>query len=126
MTRWHIQILLTCIFGSLLAAAQTTPKPAEPSGELLYSTYCTGCHTTEVHWRDKHLATNWATLKAQVKRWSTNTGLAWGEDDIVAVTRHLNTLYYHFPDATGQVSFLAPSQSPGAMRPLQSPHASTK
>jgi hypothetical protein len=112
MTRWQIQVLVSCMFGSLLAAAQTPPKPAEPRGELLYSTYCTGCHTTEVHWRDKKLATDWATLKAQVRRWSTNTGLAWGEDDVLAVTRHLNTLYYHFPDATGPVSLLSAPPRP--------------
>jgi mono/diheme cytochrome c family protein len=118
MTRWQIQVLVTCTFSSLLAAAQTAPQISEPRGELLYSTYCTGCHTTEVHWRDKKLATSWVTLKEQVRRWSTNTGLAWGEGDILAVTRHLNTLYYHFPDASGQVSHLSPAQSPRAMPPL--------
>ncbi len=24
-------------------------------------------------------------------------GLRWGEDDIVDVARHLNTIHYHFP-----------------------------
>jgi hypothetical protein len=38
-----------------------------------------------------------------VRRWSSNTGLAWREDDIQLVTRHLNTLYYHFPIAGGQI-----------------------
>jgi mono/diheme cytochrome c family protein len=101
MKRLQIQLLVICIFGSLLAAAQTAPKPAESRGELLYSTHCIGCHTTQVHWRDKKLATDFATLKEQVRRWSTNTGLAWSEDDILAVTHHLNTLYYRFPAAQG-------------------------
>jgi mono/diheme cytochrome c family protein len=112
MTRWQTQVFMTCMFGSLVAAAQTAPKATESRGELLYATYCTSCHTTEVHWRDKKLATDWATLKAQVRRWSTNTGLAWSEGDVLAVTRHLNTLYYHFSDATGQVSLLSPSPRP--------------
>jgi len=104
MTRWRIRVLAACFFWGNVATAQTAPSAVESRGELLYSTYCNGCHTTEIHWRDKKLVTNWSTLKDQVRRWSSNTGLAWGDDDIVLVTRHLNTLYYHFPVASGQIS----------------------
>ncbi len=97
MRQWHIQAFAACLFCSHLAAAQTTPEVATSRGELLYSTHCIGCHTAQIHWRDKKLATDWASLKEQVRRWAINTGLTWGDDDILAVSRHLNTLYYHFP-----------------------------
>ncbi|MGZ5033851.1 MAG: hypothetical protein ACXWAC_11695 [Usitatibacter sp.] len=76
----------------------------EPSGELIYSTYCIGCHTTQVHWREKRLATDWASLKFQVRRWQQNAGLGLGEDDVAAVARYLNGLYYHFPAADAKQS----------------------
>ena len=40
---------------SQMALAQK-PAAVPPSGELIYKTYCIGCHTTEVHWREKRLA----------------------------------------------------------------------
>ena len=72
-------------------------KSGQSHGELLYSTYCVGCHTTQVHWRDKTLAKDWTSLKAQVLRWQRNVGLGWSDDDVAAVARYLNDLYYRFP-----------------------------
>jgi mono/diheme cytochrome c family protein len=94
------QRLLSCLLvasvgGAISASAQPTPDRAR--GELLYTTHCVGCHSTQVHWRDRTLATDWTTLKAQVFRWQSNTGLGWPDDDVVAVTRYLNALYYRFP-----------------------------
>jgi mono/diheme cytochrome c family protein len=86
----------TSMFVCATAAGQVTRTP---HGELLYSTYCNGCHTTEVHWRAKKLASDWTSLKYQVRRWQDNMSLGWGEDDVAAVARYLNGLYYHFPIA---------------------------
>ena len=83
------------LFGAT-AAGQVT-RTNEPRGELIYSTYCVSCHTTQVHWRTKKLATDWASLQHQVRRWQQNIGLGLGEDDIASVARYLNGLYYHFP-----------------------------
>ena len=69
----------------------------EPRGELLYSTYCIGCHTTQVHWREKRLATDWASLKFQVQRWQRNVAPGLAEDEVAAIARYLNDLYYHVP-----------------------------
>jgi mono/diheme cytochrome c family protein len=66
-------------------------------GELLYSTHCIACHSTQVHWRDKKLVTNWTGLRTEVGRWQKFAGLGWGDDDVAAVTRYLNALYYHYP-----------------------------
>ena len=72
------------------------PVYSETRGELLYLIHCKSCHTSKVHWREKKLATNWLSLKAQVLRWQSNIGLDWGEDEITDVTHYLNATYYHF------------------------------
>ena len=77
--------------------SQAQPEYSETRGELLYSIHCKSCHTSIVHWREKKLASNWLSLKAQVARWQSNAGLGWSEDEITDVTRYLNATYYHFP-----------------------------
>ena len=98
--------LAACIGGAVSVSAQPTPSGSR--GELLYSTHCVGCHSTEVHWRDKTLATDWPSLKAQVFRWQSNTGLGWSDNDVVAVARYLNDLYYRFPAPGGTVAMQRP------------------
>ena len=84
------------MFAVTMATGQNSGKD-EPRGELLYSTYCVGCHSTQVHWREKRLATDWAGLTAQVRRWQRNVAPGLGGDDVAAIARYLNGLYYHFP-----------------------------
>jgi mono/diheme cytochrome c family protein len=88
--QWKISLLVFALYGGL-AAAQSG------RGELLYSTYCDGCHTERVHWREKRLVTNWASLVAEVRRWQVNGNLEWNRDDVEAVARYLNALHYHYP-----------------------------
>jgi hypothetical protein len=45
-------------------------------GELLYSTHCISCHSSQLHWRDNKVATNWASLRSQVLPLSRTGGLA--------------------------------------------------
>ena len=89
-------LLGACVAGPFWVAAQ--PAPKDSRGELLYSTHCVSCHTTQVHWRDKKLATDWPGLRAQVRRWESNIGMNWNDNDIVAVARYLNEHYYRFPE----------------------------
>ena len=86
-----------CAAGSIAAIAQSPPGTIEGPGALLYSTHCGGCHTTQAHWRDGRLATDWASLDAQVRRWQKSGGLGWSDDDVDAVARYLNATYYRFP-----------------------------
>ena len=88
---WGIGLVVFLALYGGLAAAQSG------RGELLYSTYCVGCHTEQVHWREKKAATNWASLVAEVRRWQANAKLEWSRDDIEAVARYLNSLHYHYP-----------------------------
>ncbi len=108
----HLRALLPLALALLVtAAAAQAPSPELPPtrGELLYDTHCVACHTTQVHWRERRLATDWDGLKAQVQRWQARARLAWSEDDVLEVTRHLNDTVYRFPQMSGRVSLLAPS-----------------
>ena len=50
-----------------------------------------------MHWRDQRLATDWASLRAQVRRWQEVGKLGWSDDDIREVVRYLNDRIYRFP-----------------------------
>jgi mono/diheme cytochrome c family protein len=82
------------VAATVVAQAQTPPSTAR--GELLYTTHCQGCHTTQVHWRAKRLATDWAALSRQVERWQKNANLGWSGEDVEAVSGYLNARYYRF------------------------------
>ena len=94
MRPW-IMLAVSLCSGAAFAVSQL--KPDATPGELLYSTYCIGCHTEQAHWRDKKLATDWTSLVAETRRWQTNSGLNWSQDDIESVARYLNRLHYHYP-----------------------------
>ena len=87
-------LLAASVLVSALAFA--APARAQSRGELLYSTHCIACHTSQMHWRDNKMATDWNSLEAQVRRWQAANMLQWNEDDIGDVTRYLNDSYYHF------------------------------
>ncbi len=61
MSKSAIEWTLVAMLGisSTFANAQTR-------GELLYSTHCVTCHTTQVHWRGNKQAYDWDSLKFQV------------------------------------------------------------
>jgi len=80
-------------------------RAAESRGELLYSTHCIACHTSQGHWRDGKLATNWSSLRAEVRRWQATAMLQWSEEDVLDVTRYLNDTFYRFPQTSGPLSF---------------------
>jgi hypothetical protein len=97
-------VCVACLLGSAAGLAQTVVAPPVPSrGELLYTTHCITCHSAQIHWRDARLATDWASLRAQVRRWQGNAELGWSEGDVDDVTRYLNQRHYGFP-AAGRAS----------------------
>ena len=97
MLQKSILALLFMLSGNL-AYAGAQPSRGATRGELLYSTHCITCHSTQVHWRDKKLATDWTRLQAEVRRWQEVSGLGWVDDDITEVARYLNVRYYHYPN----------------------------
>lgn len=91
-----ILVVLFILYGSI-ADAEAQSMPGSARGELLYSTHCIACHSDKVHWRDKKLARNFKSLRAEVRRWQKTAALGWSDDDISAVALYLNTLHYHYP-----------------------------
>jgi mono/diheme cytochrome c family protein len=84
-----IATLLCYVFAAPSVIAQTR-------GELLYTTHCVSCHSTEIHWRDKSTVNGWSALIDQVRRWQDAASLAWSETDILEVSRYLNDDLYQF------------------------------
>lgn len=89
-------ILTVWLFVGASSFAQAEIIPNEERGGLLYSTHCSACHNATIHWRDQKLATDWKSLRAQVKLWQGFTKLSWSEQDIMDVTAYLNMHYYNF------------------------------
>jgi len=101
MKPWAAWLGALCLAAGIDAVAQPPAGPGaavQDRGALLYSTHCVGCHSTQVHWRDAKRVADWAGLLTEVRRWQSNNGLAWSDDDVAAVARHLNARYYHFPE----------------------------
>lgn len=93
--RWLPAFALTALL--LAALPQARAQALSPSrGELLYTTHCIACHTTEMHWRDKRAARDWDSLKALVRRWQATASLDWSEADVAEVARYLNDSIYRF------------------------------
>jgi len=92
------KLILAVLFVSFgnLANADTQPIRDATRGELLYSTHCFACHSTQVHWREKKLVNDWKSLQSEVSRWQEVSRLGWGDEDIEDVARYLNVLYYHY------------------------------
>jgi hypothetical protein len=89
-------VFAACIFISVNKLALAETMPNEPRGGLLYSTHCSVCHNSTIHWREQKLATDWPSLKIQVKLWQGYANLNWTEEDIVDVSAYLNAHYYNF------------------------------
>lgn len=87
--RWFASVAYSVLMVS-------APASAQDRGELLYSTHCGACHTAQIHWRARRSATDWPSLKAEVRRWQAAASLSWTDDDVLAVARYLNNNVYHF------------------------------
>jgi mono/diheme cytochrome c family protein len=112
MKRMWLLAALALLLVPLHAGSQAQPTappqikaqsaPPTSRGELLYGNHCIACHSTSVHWRDKRLVTDFASLIAQVGRWQENTGLGWSSEEILDVVQYLNATIYRFPNDAPQ------------------------
>ena len=88
-------LLLLAACGS---APVDQPMTADATrGRLLYENACVACHTTEAHWRERHVVQSWDGLLYQVNRWQGAAGQGWVETDIRDVGAYLNREFYHLP-----------------------------
>jgi mono/diheme cytochrome c family protein len=103
------------VIGMALAALLAQAHAASPSrGELLYTTHCIACHSTQMHWRDQRLATDLDSLRQQVRLWQGRALLSWTEDDVDEVTRYLDQRIYRVGGRSGARPAVggAPSNAP--------------
>ncbi len=96
---------------TVAASAQSAPAGTVvvplSRGQALYTTHCIACHDAQVHWRDARRATDWESLKREVRRWQTASALAWSEADVVQVARYLNDTFYRHPQTSDLVGRLS-------------------
>jgi mono/diheme cytochrome c family protein len=78
---------------SPIVTAGTTPGDVQ-RGRLLYETHCVACHTTQAHWRDKHLVKTQADLLYQVAKWQKTAGQSWSSEEIQDAAAYLNEAFY--------------------------------
>ncbi len=110
--------MIAALVATLLAA---TAVQAQSRGELLYTTHCIACHTTDIHWRDRRAVNDWSSLVVEVGRWQSAAALAWSDDDVRDVARYLNEAIYRFPPPAEPKASLTPPPDEGRpSRPLPS------
>ncbi len=99
--RRAVPLLACAVIGACAVpgVARGSSDGDETTGRMLYTAQCSGCHRAQIHWRDKKVARDWPTLVKEVRRWQHNSGLAWTDDEILAVARYLNATWYRFPAA---------------------------
>lgn len=66
------------------------------TGQELVENHCVSCHQSEVYTRDNRFVHSYDALKEQVRRCELNLGLTWFDDQVDAVSQHLNETYYNF------------------------------
>jgi mono/diheme cytochrome c family protein len=105
-----------------LGVGTAVAQPAVPErGQTLYELHCIGCHTTQMHWRAQRQATDWASLRGQVRLWQGNALLNWKDDDIDAVAHFLNQTIYRFPEPARPIGRRGPGDGRHAARAMPVP-----
>ncbi|MBK7062738.1 MAG: cytochrome c [Rubrivivax sp.] len=109
MNRWTAVLLTlaTLLSAAAPCAAQGLAAPGS-RGQMLYANHCVACHSTQMHWRDKRLVTDWDSLKTQVRRWQATAQLNWSEADIDDVARYLNDSIYRLSGGGKLAGFPSP------------------
>lgn len=92
-----LALLPALLAGAVHAQAARVSSAPATRGALLYENHCAACHSEQIHWRAKRLARDWHSLRAWVRHWQGEARLDWSEEDIDAVSRHLNDTIYRFP-----------------------------
>ena len=97
MIQYGFKGLFVFILSVTPAFAENETRIERTRRSMLYDNHCIQCHTQQVHWREKKMATDWESLIIEVDRWQRASGLEWSKNDIEEVSRYLNSMYYHYP-----------------------------
>lgn len=84
------------LFALFCAASPALAQQQAPRGQLLYETYCGGCHYEKVHERprSRSLVKSQAGLRTQVMRWAPQTKYRFSSEEVEAVVEYLNRSHY--------------------------------
>lgn len=74
------------------------PVPVAPRGQMLYENHCLGCHESVLFIRARRAVRSLPELRDTVARWAREARAPWRDEEIDAVTGHLNRTYYRFPE----------------------------
>ena len=92
IARRLVLLALVLVTLSVVAVAADVDR-----GRALYESRCFECHSPAAHSRPAHVARDFDEIRAWVRRWNTNLGLQWTDEDIADVTVYLNNAYYRYP-----------------------------
>jgi hypothetical protein len=79
MIRYWFNGLFVFILSVNPAFAESETRTDITRGVMLYDNHCIQCHTQQIHWREKKMATDWESLITQVDRWQRASGLEWSK-----------------------------------------------
>lgn len=93
-------LMVACTTSNEVKKAETTTNTAMTksvvNGEAVYKASCTKCHTTSVHTRADRTVKSLDSLQKRVAKCNVNVGTNLSDDEVSAVSKHLNTTYYKF------------------------------
>ena len=81
---------------AMLMFAQSLEAADTGHGKTLKQQHCMSCHDDGVYTRSDRRVTTLEGLRKQVKRCELTLELQWFDDDVNAVTGHLNETFYKF------------------------------
>lgn len=76
--------------------ATVAAEPERDGAQTLMPQHCVQCHGTEVYTRKDRKVTSLEGLGRQVRRCEIALELRWFDEDLQAVTDHLNDQFYRF------------------------------
>ncbi len=88
-----LSLLLILAWGT---AAAVAADPSLDNAQALVNQNCVQCHGTEVYTRKDRKVLSLDGLGRQVRRCEIALELRWFDEDIQAVTDHLNNQFYRF------------------------------
>jgi len=101
-------LLVALVFATLATVAVAADVDR---GRALYEANCGECHSTAAHNRTSHVAADFDSIRAWIRRWNQNLALQWTEEDVADVAIYLNTTYYRYPCPPDVCTVVGTSQS---------------
>ena len=93
-------LMVACTTNNEVTKVETVSNTAMEktvvNGEAVYKASCTKCHSTTVHTRSDRTVKSLDSLEQRVAKCNVNVGTNLTDDEVSAVSNHLNTTYYKF------------------------------